>query len=488
MAEHEVLIAGAGPTGLMLAAELKLAGVDVAIVERRATPELAGTRAGGLHARSLEVLDQRGIADRFIAAGKTMPFVFFHMMQLDISDFPSRHNCILALTQNHIERLLAEWAGELQVPILREHEVTFFAQRDSHVEVAFAGGETIRAQYLVGCDGGRSVVRKLAGIDFPGSDATMSWMIAEVEMRDEPKSGFHTDALGTHAMGRMENGHTVRLVLVEPASDAAGDPTISDLSALLTRIYGTDFGVHSPTWISRFSDATRQAAAYRHGRVLLAGDAAHIHPPMGGQGLNIGMQDAVNLGWKLAQVVKSISPDTLLDTYHAERHPVGARVLQNTMAQSVLRQPDARSKALAETVTEFLKLSEPRKQLVGELSGLGVHYDLGVGHPLVGRRMPDLDLITTEGTVRAFSLLRGARGVMIDFVGGGAIDLGPWRDRVTFVDAKYDSPWELPVIGAVAAPGAVLVRPDGYVAWVGKGSEAGLCEALSNWFGDGAIN
>jgi 3-(3-hydroxy-phenyl)propionate hydroxylase len=286
----------------------------------------------------------------------------------------------------------------------------------------------------------------------------------------------------------MENGHTVRLVLVEPASDAAGDPTMSDLSALLTRIYGTDFGVHSPTWISRFSDATRQAAAYRHGRVLLAGDAAHIHPPMGGQGLNIGMQDAVNLGWKLAQVVKSISPDTLLDTYHAERHPVGARVLQNTMAQSVLRQPDARSKALAETVTEFLKLSEPRKQLVGELSGLGVHYDLGVGHPLVGRRMPDLDLITTEGTVRAFSLLRGARGVMIDFVGGGAIDLGPWRDRVTFVDAKYDSPWELPVIGAVAAPGAVLVRPDGYVAWVGIGSEAGLCEALSNWFGDGAIN
>jgi 3-(3-hydroxy-phenyl)propionate hydroxylase len=273
------------------------------------------------------------------------------------------------------------------------------------------------------------------------------------------------------------------VVLTERQVGATGEPTLREVSEALIAIYGTDFGVHSPTWISRFTDMTRQAANYRDRRVLLAGDAAHVHPPVGGQGLNIGVQDAVNLGWKLAQVVKGASPESLLDSYHAERHPVAARVLRSTMAQVALRRTDARSKALGDTFAELLVLDEPRRRLAAEMSGLGVHYDLGEGHPLLGRRMPDLDLLTAGGPLRVFTLLHAARPVLIHLGEPGGLDIAPWADRVQRVDARYEGAWELPALGAVAAPTAVLIRPDGYVAWVGEQTRQGLVEALSTWFG-----
>ena len=483
MSAHAVVIAGGGPTGLMLAGELALAGVDVAIVERRTSQDLVGSRAGGLHSRSIEVLDQRGIADRFLSQGQVAQVGGFHMIPLDISDFPTRHNYGLALTQNHIERILAEWVGELAVTIHRGTEVTGLAQDDDGVAVALSDGRSLRAAYLVGCDGGRSRVRKAAGIAFPGSDPTTSWLIAEVETRDEPRWGFHQDAIGIHAIGRRVSGGPVGIVLTERQVGSASEPTLRDVSEALIASYGTDFGIHSPTWLSRFTDMTRQAAAYRDRRVLLAGDAAHVHPPMGGQGLNIGLQDAVNLGWKLAQVVGRTSPERLLDSYHAERHPVAARVLRNTMAQVALRRPDDRTEALRELVAELLRLDDARRRVAAEMSGLGVHYDLGSGHPLLGRRMPDLDLVTADGPRRAFTLLHDARPVFLDLGAPDVLDVGPWADRVRSIHARYDGVWELPALGAVTAPTAVLIRPDGYVAWVGEGTRAGLADALTTWFG-----
>ncbi|HKT29599.1 FAD-dependent monooxygenase [Dyella sp.] len=478
---HAVVIAGGGPTGLMLAGELALAGVDVAIVERRVNQELAGSRAGGLHSRSIEVLDQRGIAGRFLSQGKTYPFLHFHT-QLDISDFPTRHNYVLGLWQKHIERILADWVSELAVPIYREREVIGFMQDDTGVDVELSDGHSLRAQYLVGCDGGRSLVRKLAGIEFAGWEPSMSWLIAEADMAEEPEWGIRYTDAGMQAIGKLEDGRA-HLVLTEAQLGPAGEPTLCDIRAALMSVYGTDYGIHRPTWISRFTDMTRQAAAYRERRVLLAGDAAHVHPPVGGQGLNIGVQDAVNLGWKLAQVIKRISPEGLLDTYHAERHPVGARVLHNTMAQTALRRTDARTKALGDVVAELVAMDAPRKRLAGMMSGLDVHYDFGEGHPLLGRRMPDLDVATVDGTVRVFTLLHDARPVLINFGTSGDIDITPWADRVRSIEATHTGAWELPVIGAVNAPAAVLIRPDGYVAWVGEGAQAGLVDALTTWFG-----
>jgi 3-(3-hydroxy-phenyl)propionate hydroxylase len=481
MTRHAVVIAGGGPTGLMLAGELALAGVDVAIVERRATQDLVGSRAGGLHARAIEMLDQRGIAERFVSQGQTYKVVHFHI-PLDISDFPTRHNYVLGLRQNHIERILAEWVSGLAVRIYRELEVTGFVQDDTGVDVELSDGQRMRAEYLVGCDGGRSVVRKAAGIDFAGWDPTMSWLIVEASVTEEPAWGFRNDATGIHAIGKLEDGR-MGAVLTESQLNSAGQPSLREVSEALIAIYGTDYGIHSPTWISRFTDMTRQAAAYRERRVLLAGDAAHIHPPMGGQGLNIGVQDAMNLGWKLAQVVKRVSPESLLDTYHAERHPVAARVLRNTMALVALRRPDDRTKALGDRVTELLGMSEPRRRLAGEMSGLDIQYELGEGHALLGRRMPDLDLVTAAGPLRLFTLLHAARPVLLNLGEPGSLDITPWRDRVQLVDATYSGAWELPVLGAVSAPTAALIRPDGYVAWVGEHTQHGLADALTTWFG-----
>ena len=418
----------------------------------------------------------------------------FAFIPLSISDFPTRHNYGLALRQNPIERILADWVRELEVPILYGRDVTGFTQDDSGVDVQLSDGGMLRSRYLVGCDGGRSLIRKTAGIEFPGWDATVSNLLAEAEMTETPELGIRRNALGIHAIGRvhfdMRDGKVVYadsgpvgVMLTEAQVGSTTEPTLSDLREALVNVYGTDFGIHSPTWISRFTDTTRQAATYRDRRVLLAGDAAHVHYPSGGQGLNIGVQDAVNLGWKLAQVVKQTSPDSLLDTYHVERHPVAARVLRNTMAQVALNRPDDRTVALHATVAELLSLDEPRRRLAAEMSGLGVHYDLGPGHPLLGRRMPDLELETAAGARRVFELLHEARPVLLNLGAPGSVDASRWSDRVRLVNARYAGAWELPVIGTVEAPTAVLIRPDGYVAWVGARNRDGLEDALTTWFG-----
>ena len=483
MTHHAVVIAGGGPTGLMLAAELALAGIDVAVVERRVSQELPGSRAGGLHSRTLEVLDQRGIAGRFIAQGRKHPAVSFHRVPLDITGFPTRHNYLLALGQNHSERILAAWVDELAVPIYRGREVADFAQDGSGVDVRLDDGNALHAQYLVGCDGGRSLVRKTAGIEFPGWDPTTSWLIAEAETAVEPPLGFRHDAVGTHAIRKLEDGRRIGVVLTERQVETAKEPALRDVSGALIAAYGTDFGIHSPTWISRFTDMARQAATYRKGRILLAGDAAHVHPPLGGQGLNIGVQDAVNLGWKLAQVVKQISPASLLDTYHYERHPVAARVLRNTMAQTALRRTDDRTKALGDYVSFFLGMDEPRRQMAAEMSGLGIRYGLGEGHPLLGRRIPDLDLSTAGGPTRVFALLHKARPVLLNLGEPGSFNISSWADRVKLIDGACTGTWELPALGPVTAPNAVLIRPDGYVAWVGDSARQGLTDSLATWFG-----
>jgi 2-polyprenyl-6-methoxyphenol hydroxylase-like FAD-dependent oxidoreductase len=483
MTEHAVVIAGGGPTGLMLAGELALAGVDVVVIERRANQDVDGSRAGGLHSRTIEVLDQRGIAERFLSAGQEHPAVAFGGNVLDISDFPTRHNYVLALWQSQFEPILADWVGELGVPILRSREVVGFAQDDTGVDVELSGDTSLRAEYLVGCDGGRSLVRKAAGIDFAGLDSSTSWMIAEVAMDEEPELGFRRDSVGTHAIGRREAGEPVRVVLTERQVEHAGDPGMDELREALVAIYGTDFGLRRAGWISRFTDMTRQAASYRRGRVLLAGDAAHVHPPQGGQGLNTGVQDAVNLGWKLAQVVKATSPGSLLDTYHAERHPVGARVLHNTMAQVALGGPGDRHQALRDTMTELLGMDEPRRRIAGMLSGLDIRYDLGEGHPMLGRRMPDLDLQTADGPSRVFALLHDARPVLLNLGEPRGFDISPWANRVRLVDARHEGTCELPVLGEIAAPPAVVIRPDGHVAWAGDLTDPELPHALATWFG-----
>ena len=493
MTEHAVVVAGGGPTGLMLGAELALAGVDVAIVERRPNQDLPGSRAGGLHSRTLEILDQRGVVDRFLAEGQKAQVAGFGSTKFDISDFPTRHPYGLGLWQKHIERILAGWVGELPVTFYRGREVTGFAQHDSGVDIDVSDGQRLRAKYLVGCDGGRSLVRKAVGIDFPGWDPTTSSLLAEVEMTEEPETGIRRTPSGTHAIGKVEyeikNGQVVYGkggkvgVMITESHIGTSEPTLRDISEGLIAVYGTDYGVHSPTYITRFTDTTRQAATYRKGRILLAGDAAHVHSPVGGQGLNMGVHDAVNLGWKLAQVVKGISPDSLLDTYHEERHPVAARALRGTMAQVALMRPDDRIEAVRDTVAELLSMDEPRKRFAAWMVGLDIHYDLGAGHPLLGRRMPDLDLVTPNGPLRVFSLLRAARSVLLNLGEPRAFDITPWADRVQLIDAKYAGTWELPALGAITAPNAVLIRPDGYVAWVGDATQLGLVDALTRWFG-----
>ncbi len=484
MSEHAVAVAGGGPTGLMLAGELALAGVDVVIVERRTSQDVDGSRAGGLYPRTLEVLDQRGIAERFVSAGQQHPSLGYAQIRLDISDFPTRHNYVLALWQSEFEPILADWVhGDLEVPMHRGREVVGFAQDDSGVDVEVSGAASLRVEYLVGCDGGRSVVRKAAGIDFPGLDPSTSWMIAEVEMDEQPEIGMRPEGGGIGPVNRLEGGGPYGVVLRERDVEHPDEPNMQDLSEALVAVYGTDFGLRSARRLSRFTDMTRQAASYRSGRVLLAGDAAHVHPPHGGQGLNTGVQDAVNLGWKLAQVINRGSPDSLLDTYHAERHPVAARVLHNTMAQVALSGADERHQALRDTMAELLGMDEPRRRFAGMLSGLDIHYDLGEGHPLVGRRMPDLDVHTADGPGRVSALLHDARPVLLNLGEPGGFDVAPWGSRVRLVDAKQDGAWELPVLGEIVAPSAVLIRPDGHVAWAGDLADPALPRALDLWFG-----
>jgi 3-(3-hydroxy-phenyl)propionate hydroxylase len=481
--DHAVVIVGGGPTGMMLAAELALAGVGALVLERRPDQELDGSRAGGLHSRAIELLDQRGAAELFLSEGYTVQIASFGETKLGISDFPTRHPYGLALWQKHIERIMAEWVGELGVEIRYGQRVTGFSQDEAGVDAVLADGSSLRARYLVGCDGGRSAVRKGAGIEFTGAEATKSTLVAEAQMEDKSGFGLHRGPLGVGGIGPMEGGDALRIVVPEARLESGDEPSLDELRDALFTVYGTDFKVHSPTWISRFTDATRQADSYREGRVLLAGDAVHIHTPMGGQGIPLGMGDAVNLGWKLAQVIKGTSPDDLLHTYQAERHPAAARSLRYTMALDAISRVDPRSEALRDTVAEVTVMEEPRKHLGALQSGLDVHYDLGEGHPLLGRRMPDLDLETAGGPTRVFEQMHDARPLFLDLGESGAYDITPWSDRVKSIDATTEGPWTLPVIGDVPAPAAVLIRPDGHVAWVGQGNTDGLTEALTTWFG-----
>jgi len=483
--EHEVVIAGGGPTGLMLAGELALAGVDVVIVERRMNQEVEGSRASGLHPRSIELLDQRGISDRFVAQGEKHYAVLFAGARLDASDRPTRHNYTLALWQAKIERGLAEWVSELAVQAYRGCAVGSFAQCDTHVDIELDDGRTLRSKYLVGCDGGRSLVRKTAGIDFPGWEPALSYLIFEAGLAGEPPFGMRHGERGVYALGPLDDGGRVRGVVTEPRLEPGDRPIDAELRRALAAAYGSDLGVHDIGWLSRFTDAARQAASYRKGRVLLAGDAAHVHSPVGGQGLNIGLQDAVNLGWKLGQVVKGTSPETLLDSYHSERHPVGAALLRQTLALTALNRGDERTNALREWMAETMQMDGPRQWYGAIMSGLDIRYDLGEGHPLLGRRMPDLDIVTAHGATRVFNLLHDARPVLLNFGEPGSLALGQRVDRTKLIDASFDGLCQLPVIGAVPTPSAILIRPDGHVAWVGDGDAIGLSDACDAWFGGG---
>jgi len=482
--KHAVVIAGAGPAGLMFAGELALADVDVAIVEQRTGNDLAGLRAGGLHMRTIEVFDQRGIADRFLSQGQVVRIMPFIGGSLDSSDLPTRHSYFLALWQTHVERILAQWVGEQHVPVYRGLAVKGFTQHADTVEVELSDGRTMQAEYLIGCDGGRSVVRKKAEIDFPGWSASTSYLIAEIETNEEPEWGLRRSEKGINAIAKLPQSNQARVVLSEQHLSKGDEPTLSDIRDALNALYGTDFGLRKAQYISRFTDMTRQAARYRNKRVLLAGDAAHVHSPVGGQGLNVSVQDSVNLGWKLAQVIHGTSPESLLDTYHAERHPVGARALRNTMALSATERGEDRVQALREMMTEMMQNGESRRQYVAMMAGLDIHYDCGDWHPLLGRRMPDLDVQTANGPLRLFTLLHDARPVLLNLGEPIGSEFKPWANRVKQVDATYDGAWKLPSLGDVAAPTAVLIRPDGYVAWVGGGHP--LTEALTAWFGSSA--
>ncbi len=483
-AEHAVLIVGAGPTGLMLASELALARVDVAIVERRAAQDLEGLRAGGLHMRTLEMLDQRGIVERFVSQGTIHRAAPFAGSMLDTSDLPTRHNYFLGLWQVHVERVLAERAREFGVPVYRGCEVAGFTQDRDGVGVRLSDGARVRAQYLVGCDGGRSATRKMAGIEFPGWDATTSFLIAEVDFAEEPAWGFRLDATGHSAIGKIDDGPRARLVVNERRVVTGEVPTLEDVRAALVGVYGRDFGLQGAQHVSRFTDAARQAANYRAGRVLLAGDAAHVYSPVGGQGLNLGLQDAMNLGWKLAQVVRGESAPVLLDTYHAERHAVGARVLRNTLALTAMQRADERTEALRGLLLDVMRADDARRQYIAIIGGLDIRHDFGGAdaHALVGRRMPDLEVTTNEGPRRVYASLHSGRPLLLKLGEPREVDLEAGAGRVQVVHAQYAGEWVLPLVGSVPPPTAVLIRPDGYVAWAGQGTFDGLDEAMRRWF------
>ncbi|GLY49018.1 rifampin monooxygenase [Lentzea sp. NBRC 102530] len=470
----DVIIAGGGPTGMMLAGELRLHGVGVLVLERDAEPTKV-VKALGLHARSIEVMDQRGLAERFLDAGQTHPLAGFFAgidrpapAQLD-----TKYPVVLGLPQPRIERLLTEHALEAGAEIRRGVTVTAFEQDDDGVSVTLEDGTSLRARYLVGCDGGRSTVRKLAGIDFPGEPSRVETLLGEMEIGIpwEEAMPLMLEVRKTQKrFGIGPIGGTATYRVVVPADgvheDRAVVPTLDDVKQQLVKVAGTDFGVHSPRWLSRFGDATRQAERYRSGRVFLAGDAAHVHPPTGGQGLNLGVQDAFNLGWKLAGAVHGWAPEGLLDTYEAERHPTAEEVLNNTRAQIELMKVEPGPQAVRRLLTELVQFEEVNRYLIEKIIAVAVRYDLGSENPLVGRRIGDLAL--KRGGL--YAQMHAGRAILLDQA--GTLSVGGWADRVDHV---------VDVSEELDAP-AVLIRPDGHVAWAGE-DQASLEGELARWFG-----
>jgi 2-polyprenyl-6-methoxyphenol hydroxylase-like FAD-dependent oxidoreductase len=473
----DVIVAGGGPTGMMLAGELRLHGVGVLVLEKETEPTKV-VRALGIHARTIEIMDQRGLLDRFLALGRKHPLggFFAGITKPQPDRLDTAHAYVLSIPQTITSRLLTEHAAEAGAEIRTGAELVGLrqdggGQDGGGVDVELADGTVLRARYLVGCDGGRSTVRKLAGVGFPGEPSTVDTLLGEMELTASTQelTAVMTEVRRTQLrFGAMPLGDGVHRVVVpagEVAEDRVTPPAFEEFKRQLRATAGTDFGVHSPRWLSRFGNATRLAERYRTGRVLLAGDAAHVHPPVGGQGLNLGIQDAFNLGWKLAATVCGWAPEGLLDTYHTERHPVAADVLDNTRAQMQLMSLDPGAQAVRRLVAQLMEFEEVNSYLIEKIIAIGIRYDLGDGHPLLGRRLQDLPL----GDGRLYELLHAGRGLLLD--GTGRLSVAGWADRVDRVDGTADL--DVP---------AVLLRPDGHVAWVGA-DQADLSEHLPEWFG-----
>ncbi|MEX5271580.1 rifampin monooxygenase [Kocuria sabuli] len=469
----DVIVAGGGPTGMMLAAELRLHGVHVLVLEKDAAPT-GHVRSLGLHVRSIEVLEQRGLLERFLAHSRKYPLggYFAGIPRPAPEGLDTTHPYVLGIPQPTTERLLGARAAELGAEIRRGCELAGLEQDDQAVTARLADGTRLRARYLVGCDGGRSTVRHLLGVGFPGEPAHTEWLLGEMAVDTPPETLAAVVARVRETQkgfGAGPTGEGLYRVVVPAegvAEDRTAPPTLEEFRHRLRVVAGTDFGVHSPRWLSRFGDATRLAERYRVGRVLLAGDAAHVHPPLGGQGLNLGIQDAVNLGWKLAAEVSGWAPEGLLDSYHAERHPVAEDVLDNTRAQSELLSTAPGPQAVRRLLAELMEFEEVNRYLVEKVTAIGVRYDLGDGHALLGRRLKDVAL----GRGRLYELMHGGRGLLLDRT--GRLSAAGWADRVDHVvDAGEDL--DVP---------AVLLRPDGHVAWVGE-DQQDLLGRLPRWFG-----
>jgi 2-polyprenyl-6-methoxyphenol hydroxylase-like FAD-dependent oxidoreductase len=489
-----VIIAGAGPTGLTLATELRRGGANVLLLDRRPNRGVDGSRAAGMQPRTVEMLDQRGVAERFLAAGPPSNLGNFAGIRLDYSKLPSRFPYAINIMQAETEQLLEQIAAELGAPVHWSTEVTGARQVGVGVEVTVEGPngtETLCGSYLVGCDGGHSTVRKLAGVRFSGTDATMACLIGDVELDEPPQRPLFLDRRESGLITAIQfrpGWYRVVTSERERSADPDSPVTIDELRASALRVAGTDFGMHSPRWLSHFGDAIRQADCYRVGRVLLAGDAAHIHLPAGGQGMNMGMQDAFNLGWKLAAVIRGDAPDELLDTYHGERHSADADILKVIRAQSVLCDPGPRTADLYEIFTHLVGFDDIDRYLGAKLSGLDMRYPIAGDHPLLGRRVPDVSIHCDGSTSRIYNLLHPAKAVLLDLSASEQLcaAVSGWKGSVEVVKASCSSdPWEVPGAGAISVPTALLIRPDGYVCWVNDADRdlSLLHDSLTTWCG-----